>query len=73
MSMLISFSGLSKLYPSTLQLIKLLVERAETFAVSMGLASLIATNGFIDRWKKRCSIGMKQVSGEEKSVSEEVI
>ena len=52
---------------------KLLVERAETFAVSMGLASFIATSGFIDRWKKRHGIGMKQVSGEEKSVSEEVI
>ena len=29
--------------------VKLLFERAETFAVSMGLTQFIATNGFIDR------------------------
>ena len=39
----------------------------------MGLIPFIATSGFIDRWKKRHDIGMKQVSSEEKSVLEKDI
>ena len=49
------------------------MEKAQTLAASMSITTFTATSGFIDRWKKRHGIGMKQVSGEEKSVSEEDI
>ena len=52
---------------------KLLMEKAQTLAASMTITTFTATSGFIDRWKKRHGIGKKQVSGEEKSVSEEDI
>ena len=39
----------------------------------MGIPSFTATSGFVDRWKKRHGITMKQVSGEEKSVLDEDI
>ena len=47
-----------------------LMEKAQSFATAMNVSTFIATTGFIDRWKRRHSIGMKQISGEEKSVSE---
>ena len=49
------------------------MEKAQSFATAMNVSTFIATTGFIDRWKRRHSIGMKQISGEEKSVSEEDI
>ena len=48
---------------------KILMEKAQSFATAMNVSTFIATTGFIDRWKRRHSIGMKQISGEEKSVS----
>ena len=41
-------------------------------AKDLGHDDFVATTGFIDRWKTRHSICMKKVSGEGKSVSEDV-
>ena len=49
------------------------MEKAQSFATAMNVSTFIATSGFIDRWKRRHSIGMRQISGVEKSVSEEDI
>ncbi|KAI6661985.1 Tigger transposable element-derived protein 4-like [Oopsacas minuta] len=49
------------------------MEKAQFFANAMNVSTFIATTGFIDKWKRRHSIEMKQISGEEKSVSEENI
>ena len=57
--MLLSLSGLGKLGPSIFQL--------------MLNYWFIATSGIIDRWNTRHGIGMKQVSGEEKSILEKDI
>ncbi|KAI6651233.1 Tigger transposable element-derived protein 6-like [Oopsacas minuta] len=49
------------------------MEKSQFFATAMNVSTFKANTGFIDRWKRRHSIGMKQISGEEKSVSEESI
>ena len=38
---------------------KILMEKAQSFATAMNVSTFIATTGFIDRWKRRHSIGMR--------------
>ena len=51
----------------------ILMAKANSLAKDFGNDAFTATTGFIDRWKIRHAIGMKKVSGEEKSVAEEDI